>query len=59
MENRNSYEDTIRSNESIRDAMDGKLDEPKITESREEDNFYSCSCGKNENNKCDNCCIRS
>ena len=42
MENRNSYEDTIRSNESIRDAMDGKLDEPKMTESREE---HKCSCG--------------
>ena len=56
MENHNSYEDTIRSNESIRDAMDGKLDEPKITESRED---HKCSCGNNTNNNCNNCCSRS
>ena len=44
----NEYENTVRSNESIRDAMDGKLDEPRMTESREESN---CQCDNN-NSEC-------
>ena len=55
MENPEKYEETIRSNESIRDAMDGKLNEPRMVESREN----TCSCGKNKNS-CKDCnCSRS
>ena len=41
----NEYETIARSNESIRDGMDGKIDEPKLTQSSENN---SCNCG----NKC-------
>lgn len=56
MEDTFKYEQTVRSNESIRDAMDGKIDEPRITESRE--NNDSCKCGKNNCSDDNNCCSR-
>lgn len=42
----NEYETIARSNESIRDGMDGKIDEPKLTQSSENS---GCNCGNNCN----------
>lgn len=42
------YETHARSNESLQDAMDGKLNEPKSQESKScEGNCDNCSCDKN------------
>lgn len=50
-----TYEQTVRSNESIRDRMDGKLEEPMREKSMETSN-HSCnhdgSCGCNNSNCC-------
>lgn len=37
------YEDHVRSNESIRDSMDGRLSEPRMSQSSEQ-------CQQNEKN---------
>jgi hypothetical protein len=39
-----AYETTVRSNESIRDRMDGRLDEPLRDQSAEN---KQCNCGNN------------
>lgn len=44
--NEKDYETTVRSNESIRDRMDGKLDEPLRAQSAEN---KQCNCGNNCN----------
>ena len=43
------YETTVRSNESIRDKMDGTMNEPQKTQSTEN---HNCNCGGNCNNNC-------
>lgn len=48
MESNNDYETTVRSNESIRDSMDGKLEEPRKVQSAE------CGCSNNGSCTCDN-----
>ena len=42
--NEHDYETTVRSNESIRDRMDGRLDEPLRAQSSE---HKQCDCGNN------------
>ena len=38
------YEEHVRSNESVRDSMDGKLDEPRMAQSTETcENTHNCS----------------
>jgi hypothetical protein len=50
--NEKDYETTVRSNESIRDRMDGKLDEPLRDQSAEN---KQCNCGNNGNCKSGSC----
>lgn len=45
-DNQKDYENHVRSNESVRDNMDGRLDEPRMSQSSE-----SCD---SDNSKCDN-----
>lgn len=47
MESNKDYETIVRSNESIRDCMDGKLEEPRKVQSSE------CGCNNNDCT-CDN-----
>ena len=47
--NMSDYETTVRSNESIRDKMDGTMNEPQKTQSTEN---HNCNCGGNCNNNC-------
>lgn len=52
MENQNNdYETHARSNESLRDRMDGVIPEGRNIQSTESQNNL-CSCGNN----CGNCC---
>lgn len=48
--NMSDYETTVRSNESIRDKMDGPVNEPQKTQSTE---HRDCNCGGNCNNNCE------
>lgn len=56
MESNKDYETTVRSNESIRDCMDGKLEEPRKVQSTECGccNNGGCTCG-NHSQSCE-CC---
>lgn len=56
MDDKEKYEQTVRSNESIRDRMDGKLEEPRMTNSMETDSEHTCTCGNSCNDS--NCCSR-
>ena len=50
--NEKDYETTVRSNESIRDRMDGRLDEPLRDQSAEN---KQCDCENNCNYGSDSC----
>lgn len=43
--NEKEYETHVRSNESIRDHMDGVMPEPNKQMSRENDNEHKSNCG--------------